>query len=248
MRRSTLLVLPLLFVGLTACAEPGSGSSEEVAALKKQVNELRTELDATAKAAKRTDRQLKGLQDEFASFRAETLKANSVVAAAGADLAEVSDEGGSTAAAAIESVVAGAPEGLADVLQSDEAKDAIKKALDEVNRERDAERRQRWADGMVDRFAQEAQLTDDQTVQMKEIVTKSFTRIGELWSGMRDMGDATPEERAIARQDAMSKMEEIRSETDMEVKAILNSAQYDMYEEQAARMGRGFGGGGGRRR
>ena len=51
----------------------------------------------------------------------------------------------------------------------------------------------------------------------------------------------------MARQDAMTKMEEIRSETDMEVKAILNSAQYDMYEEQAARMGRGWGGGGRRR-
>ena len=192
MRARTLFVLPLLFVGLTACAEPGSGSSEEVAALKQQVKELESELDSTAKAAKRTDRQLKGLQDEFASFRAETLKANSVVAAAGADLAEVTEEGGSTAAA-IENAVAAAPEAIADVLQSDEAKDAIKKALDEVNRERDAERRQRWADGMVDRFAQEAQLTDDQTVQIKDIVAKSFTRIGELWSGMRDMGDATPE-------------------------------------------------------
>lgn len=247
MRPRTLLVLPLLFVGLAACAEPGSDSSAAVKELKSQVKELQSELDATAKAAKRTDRQLKGLQDDFADFRQKTMKANSVVAAAGdADLAEATDEGGSTVAA-IEGAVAGAPEAIVDALQTDEGKQAIKQALAEANEQRDQERRQRWVDGMIDRFATDAQLTDDQTVQMKDIVAKSFTRIGELWSGMRDMGDATPEERAMARQDAMTKMEEIRSETDMEVKAILNSAQYDIYEEQAARMGRGMGGGGRRR-
>lgn len=237
-RTALLFVAPLLLVSVAACGGPGTGSGEDVAALRKEVKELRKDVEAAQKDAKRSERQLASLQDQLADVRRDMLSAPDAVVVAEPTLSDESGE-----AEAVAAVAGAAPEAVVEALATEEGRKAIETALAEVNRRRDEERRERWVGSMIDRFAADAQLTPEQTVQMKDIVGGSFDKIREVWSGMRDMGGATPEERAVARQEAMAKMEDIRLETDDQVKAILNSAQYDQYVESSEAMRRGFGGG-----
>jgi uncharacterized membrane protein YgcG len=113
---------------------------------------------------------------------------------------------------------------------------------------RDEERGNRMASGLIDAFAQRANLSPQQKEQMQKIAQRTMNEIGALWRAMRDQ-DIPPEERAAKRQETVAKMEEIRTRTDEEVKTVLDAAQWDLYQQESARMrgfmGGGMGGGGG---
>ncbi len=233
-------VLGLTVLGLTGCGAGADASgADAMAELTSQVKEQQRLSKALLDSLDRIERTLDGHTqdiDRLSRDRVATeLAAVSVAARPTEDAA---------AAAADAAPVAGLD--VAALLETEDGQAAVEKAMAVVQQKRDAERRERWVGAMVDRFAADANLSDAQTDDMRRIVSGSFKKIGELWSGMRGGDGVTAGERTLQREEAMLKVEEIRQETNDEVKAVLSPDQYALYEEQAARM-RGFGGGRGMR-
>ena len=96
-------------------------------------------------------------------------------------------------------------------------------------------------DGLLARLVKDAELTDDQTKKMKDILDRSATQMRSLFQVMRDGGgDPTSD----GRQAAMAKLTEVRQAADNEVKSVLSQTQYEVYQKQIPQGMGGFGGGG----
>ena len=221
----------------SGCTDTGGAPGEDFAALTKEVKESQRLNKALLDRLDRLERKIDGHTQDIDRLSRQRV-ANELAAV---DVAEIGSDEGSEASLA--SALGGdVGVDVAGLLDSESGRAAVEKAMAAVQEKRDSERRERWVGAMVDRFATDANLSSAQTQDMRRITTESFKKIGELWSGMR--GDATPDERAMQREEAMVKMEEIRQATNEEVKAVLSADQYTLYEEQVSRMRGGFGGGG----
>jgi uncharacterized membrane protein YgcG len=158
----------------------------------------------------------------------------------------------SAAAGAVDPKTSQAAQELEALLSTDAGRTVFEGAMRRVEQKRDEERSARMVTGLVDAFAQRANLTPEQSEQMKKVVGKTFTEIGALWRTSGE-GEMTPEQRAQKRQEVFAKAEEIRKTTEEEVKTILNVEQFEMFQQESARMrgfidggAGGFGGRGGR--
>jgi chromosome segregation ATPase len=234
---AALALTGLLVIG--GCDAQATDSSEQLASLTKEVKESQRLNQALLDRIDRLERTIDGHTQDIDVLSRDVLSRGRVAKELAAAEVAPTDEGVDEALAA--TTVASSD--IAKMLESEDGRAAVEKAMAAVQEKRDAERRERWVGAMVDRFAADANLTAPQTEDMRRITASSFKKIGELWSGMRG-GDATPEERAMQREEAMIKMAEIRQETNDEVKAVLSTDQYAIYEEQMSRMRGGFGGGG----
>ena len=240
--RGVFAALAVAGLGLVlgGCDAGGDSSKDDVASLTREVKEHQRLNKALMERIDRLERKIDGHTEDIDRLSRHRVSAE----LAAADVAETS---------ATEEAAAAAPDGSLDIarlLETEDGQAAVEKAMAVVQERREAERRERWVGAMIDRFAVDANLSDAQADDMRRIVTDGFRRIGDLWSVTRD-GEQSPEVRAIQREEAMVKMEEIRQQTNDEVKAILSPDQYVIYEEQSARMrswGRGGGGGPGRTR
>ena len=131
---------------------------------------------------------------------------------------------------------------LAEYFATDEGRTVFEAAMKSYEGKREEERSARMVKGMIDAFSQKANLSREQTASMEKIVSKAFTEIGTLFRTMRD-SDMTPEERAVKRTETVAKVEDVRRQTEDEVKGILDATQFELYQQESARM-RGFMGGG----
>lgn len=225
---------------VTACgASADDAGDDALASLTREVREQRRQNEALIARIDRLERRIDGHSQDL-----DRLSRTGVEAALkAADVAPASEDDPEGA------VGTGTPapvaEKLAELLETEDGQAAVEKAMAAIQERRDAERRERWIGSMVDRFATEANLTDAQSRDVRQLMTRSFKQIGEVWSGIRD-ADVSDDQRAILREEAMVKMEEIRQQTSEEMKAVLTSDQFAIYEELSGRM-RGFGGRGGDR-
>jgi len=221
-----LLLVASLWAAPACNDTDGGASGETVAQLTKDLNAAQRVNKQMAERIDRLERKMDGFRQDVDRLGRER------------HAEALDDQDAATATAAEEPAQAAASAmggaGLTAVLESDEGQAAVAKAMQAIQEKRDGERRQRMVSGLVDRFAQEANLSEAQTVDV-----------------FRDAGDLSAEGRASLRDENMAKMEDIRTATDDEMKAVLNADQFSIYEEQAQRM-RGFGGrgrsGGGSRR
>lgn len=245
-RTSTLAISGLLcaaaLLALPGCDDDGAPE------LQSTVDELRKDLLDAKKERERLTAKLDRMERRLAGY-AQDIDRLQVQGIAGLERAEVAGESGEgTGDAAVDasvdaSVDATAAANIEKLLESEGGRQAMEKAMEAIREKRDNERRQRMVEGMVDRFAEQADLTPDQTERLSQIMGKRFEGMRQIWSALRDGGDVSREERAVMREEAMVKMEELRVELDDEVKSVLNADQYSLYQEQADRM-RGWGGGG----
>lgn len=255
-------LLPFALVAAFAFASAGCDDSAQVGVLEKEVNGLGTQVkklegerDKLAGRLETAERRLAGLQEDLLAVRKS--------AEAAAELARGAAKAGAASAAPGTGVAlapgatkgdpktAAAAQELAGLLGTDEGRAVFEATMRQIEQKREDDRASRMATGLVDAFAQKANLSAQQTESMRKIVSKSMAEMGALWRSMRDT-DMTPEERAAKRTENMAKMDEIRKSTDEEVKSVLDGTQYDMYQQETARMrgfmggpGGGFGGGGG---
>lgn len=240
-------ILPLTLV-LVAVAAAGCGDAAGMAQLDTQMGELaesHKRLEAENVDLERrldgTERRLAGLVTDVASVRGEMHnRTNAVTASLAAEGAEGAEEPGAVAASAEDSAE------MAEFLKSDEGQQVLDKVMADAQQRRDQERRSRWVGDMVDRFATDNNLNENQTTRLKDLHTKMFSNMRDTFSALRDMGDATPEERAIAREEAMAQVTDARDQLTDDVKLILDQDQFAAYEEMGSRFG-GFGGGRGGR-
>lgn len=242
----TRRLIPVLVLAASAAVLPGcdagagdAGSQAETDALRAQVKKLEGERDRLAGRMEQAERRISGLSTDLAATREEMMKA---AQAAGVVAAARPTEAGEPAPAAATDARTPSAKALGDLLATEDGRAVFEEAMKAYEARRDAERIDRLGSGIVDGFAQRANLSPQQTESLRKIVGKAMGDVAAVWRGGRD-GEATPEERAAQRQSAFAKMEEIRQRTDDEVKGILDAAQWDQWQQDSARM-RGFLGGG----
>jgi len=226
-----------------ACNDAADGGGDAMAELTKEVKEARRLNERMSTRIERIEKKMDGFRQDVDRLGREKITAV-------LDVQNAAEEAGTDEAASFAAASAMGGPGLAAALNSDEGLAALAKAVQSIEDKRNTDRRQRMVSGMVDRFAQEANLSPAQTEDVNRILGESMKKIGGVWSSFRDAGGLSADERAAMRDDNMAKMEEIRGATNDEMKGVLNADQYSLYEEQAQRMRGGFGGGrgGGRTR
>lgn len=243
----------LSFLLVAAAALPLAGCDEaaevqtlgrDVAELRTQVKKLESERDRLTARIDNADRRMAGLQNDFLALQ-KSVQAAATVTAAAQD--GTGAEGGATVAGAALRGPDGKFPQTADeftaLVSTEAGRAAFDAAIRQAEQRRDEERQNRMAAGMVDAFAQKANLSPEQTEKMRKIASKAITEISALWRTMRDQ-DMTPEQRQAKQTENVAKMEEIRRESDEEVKSVLDAAQWDLYQQETSRM-RGFMGAGG---
>jgi O6-methylguanine-DNA--protein-cysteine methyltransferase len=190
------------------------------------------------------ERRLDGLAGDVAAVRKTA--ADSVV--------EAATKAETAAHAAIESSsqTAGAPAAspneaaIKTFFESDAGKKAFAATMKAVQDQQQQEQFSRMLEDRLARFAKEANLTEDQTKKMQDLLVRTTPKIRDIFQSFRDIpAGATQEERDQARQVAMAKAAEAKTTADNEAKAILSQQQFDVYEKQFGQGLGGFGGGGG---
>jgi hypothetical protein len=252
MRTNFAVLVPLtLAAALAACSPSGDlgAVQKDVAGLRADLQRLQKENDQLKAQVAGAERRISGLQEDVASVR--KLAVDVAVAPAPGEAAAAAHGGTGGDAASPDGVTAttrpapSAPE-LKAYLESEEGRHSVEAALRAVQDERDRERSNRMVQGLVDRFARQAGLTEDQTKRMKEIAGKTAEEVRVAWAVMRDTAaDASPEERDALRQQNVAKVEEIRRAADDQVKVVLSSTQYEMYQKQQDQWRTGMRGPGG---
>lgn len=124
------------------------------------------------------------------------------------------------------------------------AVNAVLEKKEQERKERDAKRTQEWqaraAQGMVDNLVKELGLTEQQKAQVTEIVTAQMAVFRDAFTNRKE------------GEDVMTKMTELRKDTDTKIKAVLTPEQGTKYDELAKNpmqmWGGGMGGFGGGRR
>lgn len=232
------------------CDDTAGVSEKQVAELRSQSKRLEDENRALMNRLEAAERKIAGLSEDLAAVNRTAIDAST--AASAATKANADSTGAATAGSA--GIAGGAAAGdahanlserdreIAAFLDRDEGRKVLETAIKAIETKRDQERQDRMVNAMVDAFAQKANLTPQQTDSMRKIVGKSMADTRGLWEGMM-RGDMSPEERQTARNDAMAKMQEIQTRTDDEVKSVLDSSQFGMYQQDVERMRNGMRGG-----
>jgi hypothetical protein len=241
-RTFLLRALPaVLAVSLAACSAESSGDAKEVA-------DLRAELQRTKQVADKQREQIVSLERRISTLAEDVARVHKasedIAAAPGAkpgDAAAATNAAGDPAAA--NGAAAGATTSVSApamkaYFESEEGKKTFAAALKVQQDEADKERSARAVDGLLARLAKDANLTEDQSKKMKDILTRGATQLAELRQSLQ--GGA-----GFADPDVRQKFTDLRTNTDNEVKAVLSQTQYDTYQKSMGSVFGGFGGAGG---
>lgn len=239
----------LVLAAAPGCDDTSGVSDKQVAELRSQSKRLEDENRALMNRLDAAERRIAGLSEDLASVNRTAIDASTAASAASkanADSADAATAGSpGTVGAAPSDAHANLSERdreIATFLDREEGRKVLETAIKAIETKRDQERQDRMVNAMVDAFATKANLTPQQTDSMRKIVGKSMADTRGLWEGMM-RGDMSPEERQTARTDAMAKMQEIQTRTDDEVKSVLDSSQFGMYQQDVERMRNGMRGG-----
>lgn len=233
------LGLAAALAALSACDSGGDAD------LRKDVDGLKADVQRMQQADEKRDaavaaqgRRLDGLASDVTTSRgiAADVKAAVPHEAAAAAAPDAGAPADATAAAAAPL----SPTQIATIrsfLSTDEGKKVLEEAVQSEREARDRERARRLSDSMVERFAKSATLTDDQTKRMKDVMSKQAEALRTMWSNVRELPpDAPSEQREALRQQNLEKTEQLRKDTDDQVKTILSQTQYEQYRQQQTRL------------
>lgn len=248
------LLLPALLlataVAATGCSDDGAVRSleGEVTDLRGQLKKASGENDKLARRVEETERRLRGMQEDLLAAREAALHgAGKSATVATADAAAGPDGAAPAPGTSPDNpALAAEAQALADVLSTDDGIKVLEGALKTIERRREEERTARMVQGLVDAFAQKANLTPQQAESLQKVASRSAAATRELWTAFRDAGEMTADQRNALRIDLTAKAEEIRVRTDDEVKGILDAQQFEIYRQDSERLRgafRGFGGG-----
>lgn len=237
----------------TAVAVPGCGDDAAVRSLEGEVTDLRGQLkkadvdnDKLARRVEENERRLRGLQEDLLAARDAALHGAGKSATAVVGDAAGGPDAAAPATSPENPALAAEAQALADVLSTDDGIKVLEGALKTIERRREEERTARMVQGLVDAFAQKANLTPQQAESLQKIASRSAAATRELWTAFRDAGEMNADQRNALRIDLTAKAEEIRVRTDDEVKGILDAQQFEIYRQDSERLRgafRGFGGG-----
>jgi hypothetical protein len=237
-RKFRLLVLPAAFA-LAACSSESTGDAKEVADLRTQLQRSQQMAEKQREQIATLERRIAGLAEDVARVHA----ASAAVAAAPAAKPDgaATDAGGDApgAAAASTATIANAP-AMKAYFESEEGKKTVAAALKAAQDQAEQERTSRTVDNLLARIGKDANLTEDQSKKMKDILNRGAAHLREIVQQMRDgpggadMGDVR------------QKFTDLRTSVDNEVKVVLSQTQFDTYQKTIQQSGvlGGFGGGG----
>jgi len=227
-------------VALAACSAESSGDAKEVA-------DLRAELQRTKQVADKQREQIVTLERRISTLAEDVARVHKTAEeTAGAPAAKPADAAAATNAAGDPAAANGAAAGATTTVsapamkaffESEEGKKTFAAALKAQQDEADKERSARAVDGLLARLAKDANLTEDQSKKMKDILTRGAAQLAELRQSLQ--GGA-----GFADPDVRQKFTDLRTNTDNEVKAVLSQTQYDTYQKSMGSVFGGFGGGG----
>jgi len=225
-----LLVLPLI----AACSQAAAPAAPETD--NREIHALREQISAL-------ERKIQLLEAQ--SVRPRVRASDMSVAAAqpaeeGAKAAEGGAAPGADPAAAVVAAAAAAP-AVKAFLESDDGKKALALAVRTVQEQAEQERTARMIEDRLAAFAKDANLTDDQVVKMRDILTRSSKAFRDTLAVFRDGGDMPAAERDQARQQAMAKVGEVRKSMDDEARVVLSQTQFEQYQKAVAGAMGGFG-------
>ena len=230
---------------LPACSQDTGALDSEVAALRGDLQRREREDAKLREQIVQLERRLSAMQsDRLRPGRAAPESAAADGAGAAADAAPVAAPGSPDAATGSAPVEASPlAQAVRTYLSSDEGRKAVTVAIKAAQDQADQERMARATDMMLARFAKEANLSDGQVKQVRDIVDRAQTQMREAFAAVRDASaDLTPEQRDQLRQQAGTKTAEIRQRTDDDVKAVLSTSQFEVYQRTPVLGGPGFGG------
>jgi hypothetical protein len=254
--------LALTFVALAAC------SAGDADAVKKDMDELRTDLQRTQKENEKLKAQvttaesrINGLAEDLARVRQLSVDVKAAPAPqAEGDATDASTPSSTTTSPGVATTPGAAallatPEGVAikTFLSTEEGKKVLEAAIQSESDARAREQAKRQADSLVDRFAKIAGLTDDQTKRMKDLMEKQADATRDAWASLQISPDATQEERDARRQQGLAKTDELRKSTDDQLRTILSTTQFETYQQEQDKLRQrmrgvpGTGGNNGRR-
>jgi hypothetical protein len=237
-RPMLVLTLAAACVALPACDSGDANLRQEVDGLKSDVQKVRQDGEKLGSQVAAQGRRIDGLAADLTTVRGISAEvkpaaAPDAAAAAAPDAAAPADG----PAAAAPPLSAAQIATIRSFLSTDEGKKVLEDAVQAEREARDRERARRLSDSMVERFAKTAALTEDQTKRMKEVMAKQAESLRTMWANVRELGpDAPVEQRDALRQQNLQKTEELRKETDDQVKVILSQTQYEQYKQQQTRL------------
>jgi len=260
MRTSKKVFLPFVLAAaalpLTACSDDDSD------AVKKDVDALRTDVQKTQRENDKLKSQLataegriNGLAEDLAHVRQISVDVKAAPAPEGGVAATDAGTAGTQPAAAGAPGIAAflsTPEGAAikSYFATDDGKKVLEDAIQNDREARARETSKRQVDSLVDRFAKQNGLTDDQTRRMKDILEKKADSSRDIWTAMRDLPpEASQEQRDDLRKQLTTKTDELRKSSDDQLRGVLSTTQYESYqkEEDKVRQGARAVGAGARR-
>jgi len=255
------LTLVVLVAALAAC------SDDDADAVKKDVDELRADLQRAQKENEKLRSQvataegrLNGLAEDLARVRQLSVQVNAAPAPQSEGDAADAADAGTAPPPAVGGVSPGAaallatPEGVAikTFLSTDDGKKLLEAAIQSERESRARDQERRRVDALVDRFAKTASLTDDQTRRMKDVMQKQADASRAAWASLPLGPDATQADRDARRQQGIAKTDELRKATDDQIRTILSTTQFETYQQEQDKLrqrlrgtGGANGGGGG---
>lgn len=252
-RARSLLVLAGASAALGACSGPDvEPIVKDVAGLRADVQRLQKENRTLAAKLATAEDRLAGLSADLSQVRELAITVKPAPAPGSAPAAADAAAGSPESPAAGTSQdplvqIPGAP-AIRAYLATDDGKKTLVAAIEANRQEQARERARRVIDSMVDRFAKDASLSEDQSRRMKQIMEGAGEQARQLIETSREQAqDMSPEERDALRASNTAKVQEIRQKADDDVKSLLSSSQYEAYQQQRDRLTsamRGFGGGG----
>ena len=238
-RPTRALFLLAAFAALPAC-DDGAGTADlrkEVDGLKADVQRVQKDTEKLGAQVSTQTRRIDGLTADVTSVRGTSAE---VKAAAPGEAAAAATDGAAPADAPAAAAQPLSPAQIATIrsfLSTDEGKKVLEEAVQSEREARERERARRLSDSMVERFAKTASLTEDQTKRMKDVMSKQAESLRTMWANVRELApDAPTEQRDALRQQNLEKTEQLRKETDDQVKSILSQTQYEQYKQQQTRM------------
>lgn len=249
--RLALLVPVTLAAALSAasCDDGGGASPKQVNDLRAEVARIEEDRRQLASKLDQAERKLAGqaedlalLHKEMAELRGRPRNVGGTDASGAATAGGEGPSGTSSGGAA--PVDPEEAKALDAYFASEHGRKTIDAALVAAEQRREEQRWNERINAMLDQFAQKAGLRPDQVESMRKIAGRTSAEIRGIWAGMRNP-DLTADERTAQRQEAMAKMLEIQTRQDEEVKGVLDASQFQMYQEDSARLRGMFGGGGG---
>jgi len=220
-------------LALAACSAEAPGDGKDVADLRTELQRTRQVTEKQREQITTLERRLAGLAEDVARVRAASPEAASAPKPEGAAPNAAVDPSAAHPAVGGAAVV-NAP-AMKAFFESEDGRKTFAAALKVQQDEAEKERSARTVDSLLARLTKDANLTEDQSKKMKDILGRGAAQLAELRQSLQ--GGA-----GFADPDVRQKFTDLRTNTDNEVKAVLSQTQFETYQKSMSGVLGGFGG------